>query len=479
MKNIRIGKDIALKWTVTVDGVSRDLSELDLRLFLHNETAGSAVELAFTTQTDVLRAEVLGRDQRNTGVYRLTLWLNKDKTGQSVLDESTAFRLVARTEMEGGVDDNNLETESVELSGNLTTDGYKDYSELSERVEALEEEMQDRTSADDALRELLDSRVRHLGQFANIDALYNSFKTEATAGSHLMYGELASGARVTHSALCVSISSDKTAANGFVQYVFASSTKYGVGLWSRQVYPNGQGGRAATDFVKVGDGGMSLSGSTLTLRNDAGATLATLDLGAMPCIAKSSGRDANQMTIKNAAGQVLFTLPYATDNLAGVLTAANKKAIEAAKTKNEKQDTRLDNIEANYMLDSSVAGADYVSVLQANGAQADIAAATSERAGVMSAADKTKLDKLVVIPDMFESAVLTEAEIAALVARAQFQTPVLFNFQTPISVTRANGIVTVCYLDYYGGQLAFVQTSYDESTYQMAGRVENVISFVS
>lgn len=141
MKNIRIGKDIALKWTVTVDGVSRDLSALDLRLFLHNETAGSAVELAFTTNVDVLRAEVLGRDQRNTGVYRLTLWLNKGETGQSVLDESTAFRLVARTEMEGGVDDNNLETESVELSGNLTTDGYKDYSDLDARITAIETEL--------------------------------------------------------------------------------------------------------------------------------------------------------------------------------------------------------------------------------------------------------------------------------------------------------------------------------------------------
>lgn len=141
MKNIRIGKDIALQWTVTVDGVSRDLSALYLKLFLHNETAGSAVELAFTTQTDVLRAEVLGRDQRNTGVYRLTLWLNKGEIGQSVLDESTAFRLVARTEMEGGTDDNNLETEVVELSGNLTTDGYRDYSELSERVEVLEQQM--------------------------------------------------------------------------------------------------------------------------------------------------------------------------------------------------------------------------------------------------------------------------------------------------------------------------------------------------
>lgn len=247
MKNIRIGKDIALKWTVTVDGVSRDLSELDLKLFLHNETAGSAVELAFTTQTDVLRAEVLGRDQRNTGVYRLTLWLNKDKIGQSVLDESTAFRLVARTEMEGGVDDNNLETESVELSGNLTTDGYKDYSELSERVEVLEEEMP-----------------------VSLDA--------------------------------------------------------------------------------------------------------------------ESSPETSWLLNKNY--EAVIEIGGATMQRNGFMTTNHVEALANASQKNAEQDARLSAIERdmpNYALDRSQAGSDYVSVLQANGSQADIGAATTENAGVMSA----------------------------------------------------------------------------------------------
>ena len=248
MKNIRIGKDIALQWTVTVDGVSRDLSALDLRLFLHNETAGSAVELAFTTQTDVLRAEVLGRDQRNTGVYRLTLWLNKDEIGQSVLDESTAFRLVARTEMEGGEDDNNLETESVELSGNLTTDGYRDYSELSERVEVLEQQMP------------------------------------------------------------VSLEAD-------------------------------------------------------------------------------SSPDTSWLENKN--GEAVIEIGGATMQRNGFMTTNQVYELGNATQKNTEQDARLSAIERdmpNYALDRSQAGSDYVSVLQANGGQAQINAATTEKAGVMSAA---------------------------------------------------------------------------------------------
>lgn len=248
MKNIRIGKDIALQWTVTVDGVSRDLSALDLKLFLHNETAGSAVELAFTTQTDVLRAEVLGRDQRNTGVYRLTLWLNKDKIGQSVLDESTAFRLVARTEMEGGTDDNNLETETVELSGNLTTDGYRDYSELSERVEVLEQQMP------------------------------------------------------------VSLEAD-------------------------------------------------------------------------------SSPDTSWLMNKN--GEVVIEIGGATTQRNGFMTISQVDELGNATQKNTEQDARLSAIERdmpNYALDRSEAGSDYVAVLQANSEYAQINAATTEKAGVMSAA---------------------------------------------------------------------------------------------
>ena len=278
MRNIRIGKDIALQWTVTVDGVSRDLSALDLKLFLHNETAGSAVELAFTSNVDVLRAEVLGRDQRNTGVYRLTLWLNKDKVGQSVLDESTAFRLVARTEMEGGTDDNNLETEVVELSGNLTTDGYRDYSELSERVEVLEQQMP------------------------------------------------------------VSLNADSSPDTSWL-------------------------------MNKNGDAVIEIGGASMQ-RNGFMTTIQVIDL-------------------------------------------AN------ATQKNTEQDERLSVIERdmpNYALDRSQAGSDYVSVLQANGGQAQINAATAKKAGVMSVQQAADLEQAKTDISSLQTAVDSKASVIDLIS---------------------------------------------------------------
>lgn len=136
MKSIRIGKDINLAWTITIDGVSRDLAGLDLTLFLHDDVSGECRQIDFTTSFDTLRFTFAGTEQRNIGVYRATLWLNKGKSGQAVLDDSTAFRLVPRTEMEGGTDDN-VQTASVELSGNLANDGIP--QELYERLEALEQ----------------------------------------------------------------------------------------------------------------------------------------------------------------------------------------------------------------------------------------------------------------------------------------------------------------------------------------------------
>lgn len=136
MKSIRIGKDINLAWTITIDGVSRDLAGLDLSLYLHHDESGVRKQVEFTTSFDTLRFTFAGTEQRKIGVYRATIWLNKGKSGQAVLDDSTAFRLVPRTEMEGGTDDN-VQTASVELSGNLATDGVP--QEVYERLKALEQ----------------------------------------------------------------------------------------------------------------------------------------------------------------------------------------------------------------------------------------------------------------------------------------------------------------------------------------------------
>lgn len=137
MRKIRLGKDIRISWRVRVDGGSRDLAGLDLTLELHDERRRTVRTLDFTTAGDKLFCTVRGRDQAGLGAHSLTLWLNRGKDGQSVLDASDAFCLVPRTEMEGGTDNDNLATETVELAGDLSTDSVP--HEVYERIEALEE----------------------------------------------------------------------------------------------------------------------------------------------------------------------------------------------------------------------------------------------------------------------------------------------------------------------------------------------------
>lgn len=177
MKRIRIGKDIHVSWEVTVDGIHRDLSVLDLSLVLGNELAGTEQSLPFTTDFDKVLAEYPGTAQGNTGVYRLTLWLNKGSEGQSVLDNSDAFQLVSRTEMEGGEDDNNLTTETVELSGNLEVNPSGDISDLERRVSACERTDVAQNEAIDVLQagkaDTTSVPVRVVGEGDRV-AVYNS-----------------------------------------------------------------------------------------------------------------------------------------------------------------------------------------------------------------------------------------------------------------------------------------------------------------
>lgn len=121
MKKIRKGKDININWQVRIDGQSRELSAYDLSLFLHHDAVALRMPLDFETDGDTIISSVLGKDQKHTGVYRLTLWLNKGLPNQSVLDNSNAFCLVPRTEQEGGEDDTNLNTETLNLTGELST----------------------------------------------------------------------------------------------------------------------------------------------------------------------------------------------------------------------------------------------------------------------------------------------------------------------------------------------------------------------
>lgn len=122
MRKIRIGKDIEIRWSITTNGAKEPLAGRDLHLVISNAYSGN-IPLPFVISDDdptLVVAIFRGADQKSTGKYRLTLWENFGKDGQTAVDYCEAFSLVATTCEESDADPGNLETVTVDLgSGDL------------------------------------------------------------------------------------------------------------------------------------------------------------------------------------------------------------------------------------------------------------------------------------------------------------------------------------------------------------------------
>jgi hypothetical protein len=110
---IRFGKDIKIKWEVSIN--DRDITNSDnLTLILTNPRLQMQM-LDFIIEDNSVVAYYRGKEHKYTGTYKLTLWYNYGKEGQSALDSTEAFTLVRFTDRE---DENELS--EVELNGILS-----------------------------------------------------------------------------------------------------------------------------------------------------------------------------------------------------------------------------------------------------------------------------------------------------------------------------------------------------------------------
>ena len=103
MRRIRFGKDIAIKWAITTNGEDVSLVGRDLKLLLIDPN-GREIEMDFTVggeNGNELTFSFFGIKHTCTGTYRLTLWENYHKVGQTAVDKTNAFRIVATTDLEG------------------------------------------------------------------------------------------------------------------------------------------------------------------------------------------------------------------------------------------------------------------------------------------------------------------------------------------------------------------------------------------
>lgn len=177
MKRIRIGKDIEIHWPILTNGEPVALEGRDLKLFVHLPSHMD-IPVDFTTEGNTAIFIISGAMQKSIGVYRLTMWENLQKRGQTAVDYCKAFELVPTTLLEGGEDESNLTTETVNLEasslviglpGESAYEAFKKYNPNSELTE--EEYAEAPVDAANAANEAAKAANDAVNKVGNIDKL--------------------------------------------------------------------------------------------------------------------------------------------------------------------------------------------------------------------------------------------------------------------------------------------------------------------
>lgn len=145
MKRIRIGKDIRIKWEITTDGAAIPLEGRDLNVEIKSPFR-VVRNIPFRVDGNTIIMTYYGKEQEWVGEYSVTLWENKGKQGQNVVDAIKAFELVKTSPEENDFANGDIQVESIDLGtanleilsgGSSTTPGESpDLSALKGKVDA-------------------------------------------------------------------------------------------------------------------------------------------------------------------------------------------------------------------------------------------------------------------------------------------------------------------------------------------------------
>ena len=186
MKHIRIGKDISLRWAITTDGAAIPLQGRDLTLEMKSPI-GKVIILPYRIEGNVLSITYYGYEQTVVGEYSLTLWENKGKPGQNVVDAVRAFKLVRTSPEEEDFTGGDLQVESVDLGtanleilsgGGAATPGESpDLSALEEKVDVNTSSISNLNAELDHVKEVQEGQNNSIAQ---ISTTMQGIKTEQT-----------------------------------------------------------------------------------------------------------------------------------------------------------------------------------------------------------------------------------------------------------------------------------------------------------
>lgn len=115
MKDIRIGNDINVRWSILSEGVPFILEGKDISVYLRTPFGKNKIE-QFTILGNGIEWIFPGKQQKYLGKHSLTLVINEDADDMITTDACNFVNLVACSCDVGGTPDLNVEVETIELT---------------------------------------------------------------------------------------------------------------------------------------------------------------------------------------------------------------------------------------------------------------------------------------------------------------------------------------------------------------------------
>ena len=120
MKEVRIGNDIAVAWSLERDGQPFELSGLRLSLYLKGVMGKVLIE-DYSVSGNTIYWRFRGKDQRMTGIYSLVLVCNEAEDGMITTDVCDFVKLVECSCKAVGADGKGVHTETISLTSQVVT----------------------------------------------------------------------------------------------------------------------------------------------------------------------------------------------------------------------------------------------------------------------------------------------------------------------------------------------------------------------
>lgn len=141
MDKIRIGNDIHIEWSIFRDNQPEEFEGKDVEVRLIHTRTRDVIPLEWVISDGVVSATFYGKDQIDTGDYKLMLVENNGAPNMATIDECKAFTLVQCSCQERKEEPStSLQLHKVQLAssfalsggGNINVEGYPNVDELEE-----------------------------------------------------------------------------------------------------------------------------------------------------------------------------------------------------------------------------------------------------------------------------------------------------------------------------------------------------------